>query len=95
MFFFISDKSPNKLVHLDHAQLSNKNPIHIPGNETVSIDVQVLQPISGLHYRAELTVLKKLLFGYVVVPCFEDPSKNSWYVVHFVSEVTCFENKTF
>ncbi|XP_053398340.1 ganglioside GM2 activator-like [Mercenaria mercenaria] len=68
--------SPNKVVHLDNPTLTNINPIHIPGNETVSIDVQVLQPISGMHYKVELTILKHVLFGFVIVPCYEDPSQN-------------------
>ncbi|XP_060601063.1 ganglioside GM2 activator-like isoform X1 [Ruditapes philippinarum] len=60
--------SPNKIVHFEHAHLS-ADPVHIPGPETGTIDVQVLQPIAGNHFQLNVHVSKKVLFGYVGVPC--------------------------
>jgi hypothetical protein len=68
MFSFFLDHSPNKIVHFEHAHLS-ADPVHIPGPETGTIDVQVLQPIAGNHFQLNVHVSKKVLFGYVGVPC--------------------------
>lgn len=71
----ISGTSPNKVVHFEHAHLSAE-PVHIPGPETGDIDVQILQPISGNHYTLHTTIAKKILFGYVGIPCVS--SVGSW-----------------
>ncbi|XP_060601067.1 ganglioside GM2 activator-like [Ruditapes philippinarum] len=80
-------KSSNKLVNISNIHISNIDPIHIPGNETVSVDVELFKPIDGRHLRAELTIVKKAFLGYIVIPCFEDPSKSvcSWELCDILS----------
>ncbi|KAL4233254.1 hypothetical protein ACF0H5_007938 [Mactra antiquata] len=62
------NNSPNKIIHFENAHLS-ADPVHIPGPETGDVDVQILQPVSGNHYTLSAHIAKKILFGYVEVPC--------------------------
>ncbi|KAL4233129.1 GM2 ganglioside activator [Mactra antiquata] len=68
--------SPNKILHFDNYHVE-QDPVLIPGNNSVDIDVHVLKPISGNHYKVTLSVTRKVLFGWVIVPCFQDPSQNT------------------
>merc|ERR1712179_347980 len=64
--------SPNKLITVENIVLTN-DPVPIPGNESVSLDVHVLRPIAGVgHYTVNLRVQRHVFNGYVQVPCVED-----------------------
>lgn len=63
-------------MHFLNAHLS-ADPVHIPGPETGTIDVQVLKPIAGQHFDLKVTISKKVLFGFVPVPCISEIG--SWY----------------
>jgi len=71
MYSSFPGNSPNKVVHFENAVLS-ASPVHIPGPETGTIDVQVLRPIEGKHYTLALNVKKHVLFGFIDMPCISD-----------------------
>jgi len=65
------------LFTVDHVHLNN-DPILIPGNETVDLDVHILRPISG-DYTVKIRVQRHLLFGFMEVPCNTQNNIGSWY----------------
>ncbi|XP_052807473.1 ganglioside GM2 activator-like [Mya arenaria] len=78
-----SAPTANKLGYADHISLSN-DPIPIPGNETVSLDVHILREITG-NYTVNLRVQRHLLFGYVEVPCVSDVGSCSYKLCDLLS----------
>ena len=76
-----SDDSPNKILHIENGFLS-ADPVQIPGDETIEVDILILQPIAGHHYTLDL-VMKKLGILDLKVPCVDNVG--SWYVKQVIS----------
>jgi len=73
----IASATANKIGFIDHVSLS-ADPIHIPGDETASLQIHILRPIDG-SYTVKVRVQKKLLFGFVEIPCSTETNIGSWY----------------
>ena len=73
----ISDKSENKILHVENGYLS-ADPVMIPGNETGEVDLQILRDISGNHFTLNVTIHK----GTLQLLCHEagDVRIGSWFV---------------
>ena len=86
IFFCLPDHSPNKVIRVSNIQIST-DPVHIPGPETFSGDLEILHPISGNHFRLDVIIEKHILFGYPDMPCITTGGTKvgSWYVVFKVS----------
>ena len=67
---FFLDESPNKVLHFENGYLS-ADPLEIPGDETIEVDVQILKDISGHHYTFDVTITKLGLLN-LKVPCIEN-----------------------
>ncbi|KAH3735098.1 hypothetical protein DPMN_041559 [Dreissena polymorpha] len=64
--------SPNKIVRIENVHLS-QDPVKIPGNETVTADVTILQSIAGTgHYNVSLRIQRHVFNGWVEAPCIHD-----------------------
>lgn len=63
----VTDNSPNKILHFDHGKIS-VDPVQIPGDETIEVDMQILQNIDGHQHSLNL-VIKKLGLLDLKVPC--------------------------
>ena len=79
---FSSDNSPNKVLRVSNIRISS-DPVHIPGPETFSGDLEILRPISGNHFRLDVVIEKHVLFGYPDMPCLTAAGQKvgSWYVL--------------
>ena len=85
-FFFLYlllGTSPNKVFRFGNVTL-NPDVIHIPGTETGSLDLDILQPISGHQIRVDIAIKKNVLFGFQDIPCFGNKNGN-WYVLTFTT----------
>ena len=79
---FSSDNSPNKVLRVSNIRISS-DPVHIPGPETFSGDLEILRPVSGNHFRLDVVIEKHVLFGYPDMPCLTAAGQKvgSWYVL--------------
>lgn len=60
--------SANKLVSINSLHLS-ADPIHIPGNETIDVDIEILRRIADHHFQVKLDLFKHMFMDFIHFPC--------------------------
>ena len=63
------------MLQLTNAHIG-PDPVHIPGTETGSVDLEILRDISGNHFKLDVVIEKHVLFGYPDIPCIDN--EGSW-----------------
>ena len=82
---FLSANSPNRIIRVSNVHLS-ADPVHIPGPETFSGDLEILKPVTG-HIRLDVVIEKHFLFGWPDIPCITAGGQKigTWFVLYIAA----------